>query len=168
MNNKEKALDIYLMGIGGTGMGAFAGLLQQKGHRVFGSDSAIYSPMKEKLAEWGISYHVPYGAQNVPKKCDLVIIGNVIRKDNPEALLVKERNLSFDSFPSALNRLFLKESQPIVASGTHGKTTCSALLAHTLFNAGHDPGFLIGGIPRISVKILKHQKNSEPFCGRGR
>lgn len=146
MDNKEKSLDIYLMGIGGTGMGAFAGLLKQKGHRVSGSDSKVFSPMKEKLNDWGISYRTPYDADNLPDHCDLVIVGNVIRAENPEAQAMIARGLSYDSFPAALNKLFLKQAIPIVASGTHGKTTCSALLAHTLFNARRDPGFLIGGI----------------------
>jgi UDP-N-acetylmuramate: L-alanyl-gamma-D-glutamyl-meso-diaminopimelate ligase len=147
MFNKESPLDIYLMGIGGTGMGAFAGLLRQSGHKVFGSDNSVYSPMKEKLAEWGIEYATPYDEKNLPRSCDLVIIGNVIRKDNPEAQSVAAKSLPYDSFPSALNKLFLQHAVPIVASGTHGKTTCSALLAHTLFQAGFDPGFLVGGIP---------------------
>lgn len=148
MDNKEEPLDIYLMGIGGTGMGAFAGLLQQKGHRVCGSDSAVYSPMKEKLAEWKINYKTPYHKNNLPSACDLVIIGNVIRRENPEALAVVEKNFKYLSFPHALNLLFLQQAIPIVAAGTHGKTTCSALMAHTLFYAGCDPGFLVGGIPR--------------------
>lgn len=168
MNNKENALDIYLMGIGGTGMGAFAGLLKQKGHRVFGSDSAVYSPMREKLMEWGIEFKTPYQAENVPETCDLVIIGNVIRKDNPEALAVREKKLPHDSFPSALNKLFLQQATSIVASGTHGKTTCSSLLAHTLFDAGMDPGFLIGGIPLNFGQSFKASSlDSYPFVVEG-
>lgn len=147
MDNKEKSLDIYLMGIGGTGMGAFAGLLKRKGHKVSGSDNALYSPMKEKLAEWGIDVHTPYQAKNLPSSCDLVIVGNVIRRENEEAVEIEKRNFAKDSFPGALNRLFLQDAVPIVAAGTHGKTTCSALLAHSLSSAKRDPGFLIGGIP---------------------
>lgn len=168
MNNKDKPLDIYLMGIGGTGMGAFAGLLKQKGFRITGSDQAVYSPMKEKLRDWGINYHTPYHGDNLPKVCDLVIVGNVIRKDNPEAIALRERQLPFDSFPGALNRLFLQESIPIVASGTHGKTTCSALLAHTLYNAHCDPGFLIGGIPNnFGDSFRLSNKRNSPFVVEG-
>lgn len=147
MHNKDKGLDIYLMGIGGTGMGAFAGLLKAAGHKVRGSDNAVYSPMKEKLADWGISYHSPYGASNLPLNPELVVVGNVIRRENPEAQLMRERELKHDSFPSALRSLFLKSATSLVAAGTHGKTTCSALLAHSLNHAGRDPGFLVGGIP---------------------
>jgi UDP-N-acetylmuramate: L-alanyl-gamma-D-glutamyl-meso-diaminopimelate ligase len=168
MDKRKRSLDIYLMGIGGTGMGAFAGLLKQDGHRVFGSDHAIYSPMKEKLLEWGISFCTPYSTDNLPDTCDLVIVGNVIKKDNQEARAVLARKLPYESFPRALNTLFLKNAVPIVASGTHGKTTCSALLAHTLFNAGFDPGFLIGGIPiNFGDSFRIAQKIKSPFVVEG-
>ncbi|MCA9508607.1 MAG: UDP-N-acetylmuramate dehydrogenase [Myxococcales bacterium] len=169
MFNKEQLRDIYLMGIGGTGMGAFAGLLKKSGHHVSGSDNAVYSPMKEKLDEWNISYTTPYKSENLQKRPDLVIVGNVIRKDNPEAQALREASIAYESFPSALNKFFLTQSIPLVASGTHGKTTCSALLAHCLYQAGRDPGFLIGGIPinfgesfRVSSK-----KQHYPFVVEG-
>jgi UDP-N-acetylmuramate: L-alanyl-gamma-D-glutamyl-meso-diaminopimelate ligase len=147
MENKDQSLDIYIMGIGGTAMGAFAGLLQEKGHRVRGSDKAVYSPMREKLAEWQIPYKMPYSAENLSPRPDLVIVGNVIRKDNPEAIALRDAKIPFLSFPEALNKLFLHDACPIVASGTHGKTTCTSLLAHCLFHAKKEPGFLVGGIP---------------------
>lgn len=168
MHNNNKPLNIYLMGIGGTGMGAFAGLLKQSGHHVTGSDMVLYSPMKEKLLDWGINYNTPYQETNLNTTTDMVIVGNVIRKDNPEAMAIRARNIPHDSFPSALYKLYLKDAIPIVASGTHGKTTCSALLAHTLNHAGYHPGFLIGGIPLnfndsfYSPKIAHH-----PFVVEG-
>lgn len=168
MDNKEMPLDIYLMGIGGTGMGAFAGLLKQSGHRVFGSDSAVYSPMKEKLADWGIKYRTPYDAKNLPASCDLVIVGNVIRRENPEALEVVAKKLAFDSFPGALNKLFLRDAIPVVASGTHGKTTCSALLAHTFHQAETEPGFIVGGIPlNFGESFRASPKRGAPFVVEG-
>jgi hypothetical protein len=105
MINKELGLDIYLIGIGGTGMGALAGLLKSQGHSVRGSDSTVYSPMKEKLKDWGISYKTPYSKENLQKRPDLVIVGNVIRKENPEAELVRLENIAQESFPSALKKL---------------------------------------------------------------
>ncbi len=167
MNNKEKVLDIYFMGIGGTGMGAFAGLLKKYGHRINGSDNAVYSPMKEKLAEWEIEYQSPYDAKNLGEP-DLVIVGNVIRKDNPEAEMMRQKGLNYESFPSALKKLFLQDASPIVAAGTHGKTTCSALLAHSLFCAGFDPGFLIGGIPiNFGESFRASSKKNSPFVIEG-
>lgn len=168
VQNQERSLDIYLMGIGGTGMGALAGLLKQKGHRVWGSDSAVYSPMREKLAQWQIPYRTPYDANNLPEACDLVIVGNVIRRTNPEAEALMKRKLPYSSFPQALRQLFLKNATPMVVAGTHGKTSCSALLAHTLHQAGQEPGFLVGGIPKNfdeGFRVL--QRTQGPFVVEG-
>lgn len=166
---QKKSLDIYLMGIGGTGMGAMAGLLKKSGHHVFGSDSAVYSPMKEKLHDWGITYKTPYNEKNLPEYCDLVIVGNVIRRDNPEALAVEAKKLPADSFPKALNRIFMQNATSIVASGTHGKTTCTSLMAHTLYSAGRDPGFLVGGIPLNFGESFRvsGQEKGYPFVVEG-
>ncbi len=139
--------NIHLIGIAGTGMGAFAGLLKAAGYNVSGSDTNTYPPMKEKLAEWKIPVKTPYNTDNLNPPPDLVIVGNVASKENVEAVAVRERNISYTSFPKALSDLFLSYCKPIVVTGTHGKTTCSCLLAHTLFDAGRDPSFLIGGIP---------------------
>jgi UDP-N-acetylmuramate: L-alanyl-gamma-D-glutamyl-meso-diaminopimelate ligase len=91
----------------------------------------------------------PYGAANLDAaKPDLVIVGNVIRRVNPEAAEARARRLPQMSFPAALGALFLRQRHPVVVAGTHGKTTTSALMAHVLTAAGRDPSFLVGGISR--------------------
>jgi len=162
-----KKLDIYLMGIGGTGMGAFAGLLKELGHNVRGSDMSVYSPMKEKLSEWGINYKTPYDAKNLSGSPDLVIVGNVIRKDNVEVLEMLKRDIPYDSFPCALKKFFLRDSTPIVITGTHGKTTSSALIAHTLISAGRSPGFLIGGALKNYPESFRLGAKDHPFVVEG-
>ncbi|MDA0713082.1 MAG: UDP-N-acetylmuramate:L-alanyl-gamma-D-glutamyl-meso-diaminopimelate ligase [bacterium] len=138
----------YLIGIGGTGMGAFAGLLKQAGYKVSGSDTKIYPPMSDKLKDWQIEVKSPYQISNLKSKPDIVIVGNVASKDNVEAAFVREQGWPFLSFPQALGKFFLKDRQSVVVAGTHGKTTTSALIAHTLAEAKLEPGFLIGGIPQ--------------------
>jgi UDP-N-acetylmuramate: L-alanyl-gamma-D-glutamyl-meso-diaminopimelate ligase len=138
---------IHLMGIAGTGMGAFAGLLKQAGYDVSGSDENVYPPMSDKLAEWGITARTPYGANNLEPAPDLVVVGNVIRRDNVEAVAMREGNLKHASFPHTLGDLFLKKRHSVVVAGTHGKTTTTSLVAHVLMHAGRDPGLLVGGIP---------------------
>lgn len=128
-------------------MGAFAGLLQRAGYSVRGSDEAAYPPMSEKLREWGIEVATPYAPQNLEPVPDLVIVGNAIRSTNPEAQAAVERGLTRTSFPAGLSDLFLRDRHAVVVSGTHGKTTTSALIAHLLLEAGRDPSFLVGGIP---------------------
>jgi UDP-N-acetylmuramate: L-alanyl-gamma-D-glutamyl-meso-diaminopimelate ligase len=138
---------IHLVGIAGTGMGAFAGMLKRAGYAVTGSDQNVFPPMSDMLAAWGIPVLTPYAPANLDAAApDLVIIGNVLRRENPEAAAVRDRRLPQMSFPAALGALFLRDRHPVVVVGTHGKTTTSALLGHVLATAGRDPSFLVGGV----------------------
>ncbi len=136
------------MGICGTGMGSLAGMLKESGYRVTGSDEAVYPPMSTFLADLGIKVIQGYGPENLQPRPDLVIVGNVITRNNPEAQELIRLNLPFLSLPQALARLFLKDKISLVVTGTHGKTTTSALLASILDQAGLSPSFMIGGILR--------------------
>ena len=141
---------IYLLGIAGTGMGSFAGLLRAAGHQVSGSDENVYPPMSDKLRDWGISYYSPYDAHNLWTQGgppELAVVGNVIRAQNPEAAEVRRRGIPHVSFPEALEELFLLNRHPVVVAGTHGKTTTTSLLAWVLQSAGRDPSLLVGGVP---------------------
>jgi UDP-N-acetylmuramate: L-alanyl-gamma-D-glutamyl-meso-diaminopimelate ligase len=140
---------VHLVGIAGTGMGSLAGLLRAAGHEVTGSDQNVYPPMSDLLRQSGIRVLTPYDPANLDAvKPDLVVIGNVIRRVNPEAAAVRARRLPQMSFPAALGSFFLRGRHPVVVAGTHGKTTTSALLAHVLVAAGRDPSFLVGGVAR--------------------
>jgi UDP-N-acetylmuramate: L-alanyl-gamma-D-glutamyl-meso-diaminopimelate ligase len=141
-------MHVHLIGVAGTGMGAFAGLLKAAGHRVTGSDTAFYPPMGEALAQWGIETRTGFDPRHLEPAPDLVVIGNVCRRDNPEARAAIERGLPYRSFPKALGELFLANRRSLVIAGTHGKTTTSALTAYLLEQAGLDPSFLVGGIPK--------------------
>ena len=138
---------IHMLGIGGTGMGSLAGLLVEAGHEVTGTDQKLYPPMSDQLASLGIVPYEGYDAENVARaRPELVIIGNVIRRDNPEAQEVLKSGLPYRSMPQALSELFLAGRTPVVVAGTHGKTTSSTLAAWLLDAAGTAPGFLIGGV----------------------
>ena len=153
---------IHMLGIGGTGMGSLAGLLLEAGHRVTGTDVKLYPPMSDQLAAMGIVPFEGYGAENVAKAApELVIVGNVIRRDNPEAQEVMRAGIPFRSMPQALSELFLKERVPMVVAGTHGKTTASTMAAWLLDFAGQEPGFLIGGVGRNFEKSFRAGKG--PF-----
>src|SRR3954470_21100441 len=138
---------IHLVGVAGTGMGSFAGMLKAAGFEVTGSDENVYPPMSDMLRAWGIQALTPYRPENLDiAKPDLVIIGNVIRRVNPEATEVRARKLPQMSFPAALGEFFLKTRHSVVVAGTHGKTTTSSLIGHVLADAGRDPTFLVGGV----------------------
>ena len=139
---------VYLLGIAGTGMGSFAGLLRKAGHEVAGSDENVYPPMSDKLAEWKIRVVTPYAASNVNKgEIDLAVVGNALRAENVEAKAIRRLGIPHMSFPEALEELFLQDRHPVVIVGTHGKTTTTAICAQVLTHAGRDPSMLVGGVP---------------------
>ncbi|MBN2361078.1 MAG: UDP-N-acetylmuramate:L-alanyl-gamma-D-glutamyl-meso-diaminopimelate ligase [Deltaproteobacteria bacterium] len=139
---------VYLVGIGGTAMGSFAGLLRGAGYAVRGSDENVYPPMSDQLTAWGIPYAQGYRAENLDPVADLIVVGNVIRASNPEAERARRDGLNQASFPETLGALFLAQRHSVVVAGTHGKTTTATLIAHTLRAAGRDPSYLIGGVPQ--------------------
>jgi UDP-N-acetylmuramate: L-alanyl-gamma-D-glutamyl-meso-diaminopimelate ligase len=144
--NPTEIKTIHFIGICGTGMGTLAAMLQEAGYQVRGSDENVYPPMSAFLTSRGIAIQDGYRAENLEPPPDLVVVGNVIRRDNPEALATLEGGLSYCSMPEALRRFFLNSSQSVVAAGTHGKTTTAALLVWLLTVAGMDPGCLVGGL----------------------
>jgi len=125
----EHVRTIHIMGICGTGMAALAGMLQQSGYRVTGSDSHVYPPMSDFLRQIGIPIKNGYGAENLSPAPDLVIVGNVITRKNPEAAALAEAGIPYLSFPQALSRYFIDQKTSLVVAGTHGKTTTCSLLA---------------------------------------
>ena len=145
MTPNEKTLSIYLIAICGTGMASLAGLLNKSGYRVTGSDSNIYPPMSTLLKSAGIDIKPGYRRANISGDIDLVVIGNAVSKDNEEVLAVQEKGLPYTSLPEALRRFFLEKRKSLVVTGTHGKTSTTALLSWMLYSSGHRPGFMVGG-----------------------
>ncbi len=145
---KSPNLDIYCMAIGGTGMAPLACLLQEQGHRVRGSDGPLYPPMSTLLARAGIHPAVGYDPAHLEPRPDLVVIGNAIHRNNPEAVEAERLGLPIVSMPQALARFFLDHHRSLVVTGTHGKTTTTAMAAWVYTACGRDPGYLIGGAPR--------------------
>ncbi len=137
---------IHLIAVCGTAMGALACMLKELGYEVTGSDHKMYPPMSDFLVEKGIRTFDGFSADNLTYGPDLVVIGNAISKDNPEAVKTHEMGLWYCSMPQAVNRFAVAGRKPIVVTGTHGKTTTSSLMAMVLHEAGLDPGFMIGGI----------------------
>ena len=140
--------NVHLIAACGVGMASLAGMLQEKGFRVTGSDANVYPPMSTQLEKLGIRLFSPYAAENIPEDADLVIVGNAVSRENPEAMEAVRRGLPALSMPQAVDRFFLPGKEPVVVAGTHGKTTTTSLAAWSLFALGADPSFLVGGIPR--------------------
>ena len=144
----EKLSHIHLMGVCGTGMASLAGMLKEQGYEVTGSDANVYPPMSLLLESLGIPVFDGYDPGNLSPEPDMVIVGNVITRVNPEAAELSRLGLPYLSFPQAIRQFAIGDKKSIVISGTHGKTTTSSLIAWILETAGMDPGFMIGGIPR--------------------
>jgi UDP-N-acetylmuramate: L-alanyl-gamma-D-glutamyl-meso-diaminopimelate ligase len=137
---------IHLIGICGTAMASLAGMLNQRGHRVTGSDAAAYPPMSEFLAALGIPVSQPFAAKNLEPRPDLVVVGNAISRGNVELEHVLDERIPFCSLPQILHDEFLKGKEVLVVAGTHGKTTTTSMLSWIFHTAGQQPSFLIGGI----------------------
>ncbi len=127
-------------------MAAMAGMLHSKGFTITGSDQNVYPPMSDFLDQLGIKVMQGYSGENLDPRPDLVIVGNVVRADNPEAIRLAAADIPYLSMPQALGDLFLADRIPLIVTGTHGKTTTASLLATSLHRAGSTPGFMIGGI----------------------
>ena len=148
MPPRAEVRKVHLIGIAGAGMGAFAGMLQAAGFEVRGSDRNVYPPMSTELTTLGIPWMEGWDPAHLDWAPDVVIVGNVCRKDNPEAVAAQERGIAYVSFPQAFGDLFLVDRVPVVVTGTHGKTTTTALTTAVLHHVGLDPGMLVGGVTR--------------------
>ncbi len=151
---------VHFVAIGGTGMGALAGLLKDQGFRVTGSDGPLYPPMSGFLSSKKIQISSEYSVKNLSGKTwgftdespSLVIVGNAISRGHVEAaevesllLLKKVQRLSF---AQGLAEFAIGTKRSFVVCGTHGKTTTTSLLAWIFESIGKTPGFFIGGIPK--------------------
>jgi UDP-N-acetylmuramate: L-alanyl-gamma-D-glutamyl-meso-diaminopimelate ligase len=129
-------------------MGGVAAALRERGCTVTGSDEKVYPPMSDFLRAKGIVLSEPYRAENLPNETEVVVIGNAIKRGNPEVEAVLNRKLYYLSLPEVLKEFFLRGRHNLVVTGTHGKTTTSALLAWMLTVGELEPGYVVGGLPR--------------------
>ena len=137
---------IHVMAVCGTAMGALAVMLKELGYTVTGSDQNTYPPMSTFLAQKGVTISKGFDAKNLAHHPDLVIVGNAISRDNPEAQYLDQAGLNYCSMPQAVNHFIIRDKKVLLVTGTHGKTTTASLLAWALYHLGFDPSFLIGGI----------------------
>jgi UDP-N-acetylmuramate: L-alanyl-gamma-D-glutamyl-meso-diaminopimelate ligase len=143
MNNPKH---IHLIGICGTAMASLAGMLQERGFRVTGSDAAAYPPMSTFLESLGIPVAQPFAKANLNPRPDLVVVGNALSRGNVELERILDERIPFCSLPQILHDEFLIGKEVLVVAGTHGKTTTTSMLAWIFETAGLQPSFLIGGI----------------------
>jgi UDP-N-acetylmuramate: L-alanyl-gamma-D-glutamyl-meso-diaminopimelate ligase len=138
----------HFLGICGTAMGSVAAALRERGFTVTGSDENIYPPMSTFLESRGIALHQGYRPENIPADAEIIVVGNAITRGNLEVEAVLNRKLYYASLPEVLKQFFLRGRHNLVVTGTHGKTTTTALLTWIMTDAKLDPSYMIGGIPK--------------------
>src|SRR6516225_5676299 len=137
---------IHMIGIGGSAMSPLAGMLRERGYRVTGSDAGVYPPASILLESLGIHYDSKFDAAHLTPAPDLIVVGNAISRGNVEVEEMLDRKLVHKSLPEILEEEFLPGKHSIVVSGTHGKTSTTAMLAWIFQVAKKCPNFLVGGV----------------------
>ncbi|WP_133511585.1 UDP-N-acetylmuramate:L-alanyl-gamma-D-glutamyl-meso-diaminopimelate ligase [Candidatus Thiosymbion oneisti] len=154
-------MHLHILGICGTFMGGVALLARALGHRVTGSDANVYPPMSTQLEQAGIGLTEGFEASQLRPAPDSVVVGNAMRRGMPVVEHMLDQGLPYTSGPEWLRENLLGERWVLAVAGTHGKTSASGMLAWVLADAGLDPGFLIGGVPKnfgLSARL-----GSSPF-----
>ncbi len=124
-------------------MSGIARMLLTEGVGVAGSD-ARDSEVLALLREMGATVHVGQRADNIAEDCEMVVISAAIKDSNPEVAEARRRGIEVVKYARALG-LLMAEKKGIAVSGTHGKTTATAMIAVILTTAGFDPSFVVGG-----------------------
>jgi len=135
-------MKIHLIGIGGIGVSALAQYYLAKGNEVSGSDLAA-SEITDFLRQKGAKVFIGNNAENIKRDFDLVVHSPAVKPDNPELLQAKSYKLKATSYPKALGSL-TKKYYTIAVSGSHGKSTTTAMIALVLIKAGIDPTVIVG------------------------
>jgi UDP-N-acetylmuramate--alanine ligase len=145
-----------MVGIGGIGMSALARMLISLGYRVSGSDIKAGRLLGE-LRKIGIDVQVGHKAENIGNS-DCLVVSSSIRPDNPELGAARAMNIPIIHRGEML-AILMDAQRGIAVSGTHGKSTTTAMLAYILEAAGWDPSSYIGAI------VPKYKSNAKSGLG---
>ena len=140
---------VHFIGIAGIGMSATALLMRQQGYEVTGSDEGFYPPASELLPRFGIKVETPHAAANIPAQADLIVIGKhaKLTMENEEVAAAYASGKPITSYPDVLAGIAC-ERRSLVVVGSYGKSTSASLLTWALAQAGRDPGYFVGAVPK--------------------
>ena len=150
MSGPNSIEHVHLSGIGGSAMAPLAGMLAERGYRVTGSDAGVYPPASTLLESLGIRWANGFSEANLEPHPDVVVIGNALSRGNPEVEYVLDHRLAYRSLPQVLEEFFIPGRDPLVVTGTHGKTTTTSRVTNTI------PLF---SIKRPSFCIIIHRRS---------
>jgi UDP-N-acetylmuramate: L-alanyl-gamma-D-glutamyl-meso-diaminopimelate ligase len=148
-------------------MVAGARLAIEAGWEVRGSDNPLYPPASHMVEALGVPVASQYAAENLDWNPDVVLIGNVLSRGNPEVEAALSRRMRFMSLPEWIKNEVLRARRPVAICGTHGKTTTTALTAFVLERCGLAPGYLIGGQPKGFAHSARLGALGVPFVIEG-
>lgn len=152
--------NIYFLGIGGIGMSALARYFYRKGCKVSGYDKTS-SPLTKRLEEEGIAIHYEDAPELIPEDIDLVIITPAIPSDSLELNHLRERGVKMIKRAEVLGEIS-RRNKSVAVSGTHGKTTVTALVTHLLNYSGKRISAFVGGIAKnIDSNVIIGDENDE-------
>ncbi|MFP4321414.1 MAG: UDP-N-acetylmuramate--L-alanine ligase [Anaerolineales bacterium] len=134
---------IHIVGMGGFGMSAIARVLLEDGYTVSGSDRER-NALLDALERDGVQVFMGHAPEHITG-AELVLMSSAIPKDNPEIQAARAASIPVQERRDFI-ATWLENRSVIGVSGTHGKTTTTALLAHVLMHSGHDPSYIVGGI----------------------
>ncbi len=135
---------VHFIGAGGIGMSALALLLKARGHDVSGSDERD-GAMQQKLRDAGVAVHIGHAAANVDG-AEAIFYSSAIPHDNPEWIAGQNAQIPFYHRSQLLAHISNAAKISIAVSGTHGKSTTSAMIAHILTETGHNPTAILGAV----------------------
>tara|TARA_R110001592_G_scaffold162584_2_gene396070 strand:+ start:216315 stop:217667 length:1353 start_codon:yes stop_codon:yes gene_type:complete len=137
-------MKIHLIAIGGSAMHNLAIALHQQGHAVSGSDDEIFEPSKSRLAKYGLlPSQMGWNESNISDNLELVILGMHARPDNIELKRAQELGLKVLSYPEYLYENS-KDKTRVVIAGSHGKTSITAMVLHSLHFHNRDCDYMVG------------------------
>ncbi|MFA5841371.1 MAG: UDP-N-acetylmuramate--L-alanine ligase [Candidatus Paceibacterota bacterium] len=142
--NLDKIKHVHFIGIGGIGVSAVARMMLVQGKNVSGSDVSESRVTKE-LMELGAHISIGHKAGNIPREADLMIHTIAVSPNNPEFEEATRRDIPAFSYPEFLG-IISENMFTIAVSGTHGKTTTTAMLADVLWSEGINPTVIVGSL----------------------
>lgn len=142
--NSNKKLSVHFIGIGGIGMSALAGICLDYGFEVSGSDLSSNHNTK-KLEQKGAYINYIHSAKNISEGCGIVVFSSAIKPENPEIVQAIKMSKCLIERHKFLGILFNGFTRSIAVSGSHGKTTCTGILAGVLIQNDTDPEIFLGG-----------------------
>ena len=157
LTDKANPLKIHLIGVAGSGMSGIASLLIGMGHHVSGSDR-VTSGETQRLQAKGLEFSCPHHADDVTGK-DVVVYSSAIRPENPARMEADQQDIPSIRRAECLAAI-LHTRKGVIISGTHGKTTTSAMSAHVLRRGGMMPCHYVGA----EIPVLGTNAHWEEAC----